>query len=889
MSNDLVVLQPPAVSTTLPMPAEARIAMRMRDGLTIAEIVAAALPALAGARLDAVRVTLVARSGMAVIPRRYWHRVRPHAGTTVILRVVPQGGSLKSILSLALVVASIAIGNFLAPIIAGSAFGAGLSVASWQAIIGVGVLTLGTLAINALIPPPSSDAPKPLYQISGWRNDVRQDGIVPCILGKMRYAPPFAGTPHTEIIDGVQYFCGTFCFGYGPVELSSHRIGDTPIDQFDDVEMQIREGGNSDDPITLFPRQIVEEAIGTELVRPLVRDDEGNIVDEDADGTLTPVKRTLARDSVSASVILVFPAGLVHVEDDGNMIPRDVEIRMRARVVGTSTWTFDKTITVTAETRDPFYRQANIKLPTRGDYELEVTRMTNERISLSTSDRVQLVAIQSVRPEYGLDFGSPLALVAIRIKASYQLQGALDSYNAVVSRKAQDYDHDTDTWALGETRNPAALYRYILAGNPNAKPADPGNIDLGGLADWHDFCRSHGLHYDRMHDFEGSLIETLQAVAAAGRAAPRYDGRKWSVVIDRPQTVVVDHINPRNSAKLSWQRNYFTPPHAFRVQFLDATNNYEASERLVRWPGYSGDITVTEEIDLPGKVNPDEVWREARRRQNELLMRPDLVTVTMDGAARVAVRGDLVMVNYDVLARTQKAARVRSRDGAWIDLDDVVAMDGDESYAIRWRRYADDDDVIGTSIVKQVATMAGEHGAVQVLDDDGPFPNAGDIVHFGLLASESAPMIVKSAEPAADGMVSIYELIAPADAIDEATDDAEIPAWTGRFGTTLDTDPSEPAEPVIKRIRHGEPTGDPGGLIVLVEAGRNGTVRTWSIEIDHKLALDPDWTTKTIDAADGGATISAYSAGDAVQLRARGLSEDGVPGPYTSPVVNVTI
>ncbi|MDB5574978.1 MAG: tail fiber protein, partial [Bradyrhizobium sp.] len=188
-------------------PEDMRVDLDMPEGSTVAEIVAAALPGASNAELTHARVTLVNKGSMAVIERGLWHRVRPHAGTSVVIRIVPQGDKLKGILSVVVAIAALAIGIYLAPVLAAAGTFGITNAATWQAIIGRGVTLIGTLAINALIPPPStsSDTPKPNYAISGWRNNLTPDGIVPSVMGKHRYAPPFAMTPYIEIIDGTQY------------------------------------------------------------------------------------------------------------------------------------------------------------------------------------------------------------------------------------------------------------------------------------------------------------------------------------------------------------------------------------------------------------------------------------------------------------------------------------------------------------------------------------------------------------------------------------------------------------------------------------------------------------------------------------------------------------
>ena len=839
-------------------------------GMTIDEIVARALPGALPDMLDRASVTLQTSRGTMPVDRGHWSRVRPHAGVLLDIRIAPAGDKLKSVLGIVVAIAALAAGVYLAPILAGASASA-QAIGTWQSLIGLGVLTIGTIAINALVPVPSTDTQeaKPNYQISSWRNSVMPDGVVPSIMGRHRYAPPFAFAPYTEIENGKQFVCAVFNFGYGRVALSSHRIGETPLTDFEGVRTQVRDGASGNGPIGMYPRQVIEEAIGTELLYN------------------RPQRRTLARDCKLASAIFLFPQGQVRIEKDGDERAVSVQIRVRSRAVGTSPWTYDKTLTIKNRTRDPFYEQHVWKLDTRGDYEVDVTRLTEDSDKPEKLDRVQLVALQSIRPEYWNNFPTKLALVAIRIRASYQLSGGLDSYNAYAERVCPDWDAGTGTWITRETSNPASLSLLALKGPQNAKPVADSGIDFAALQDWHVFCTAKGLRYDRVHDFEASLEDVLVSIASAGRASPRHNGTQWTWIIDRPKTVVVDEFNARNSRDFQWETSYGDPPHAVRVPFLDRTNNFQSAERIVPWVGHSGDITIFEQLDMPGKTSPTEVYREARRRMHEARYRSTTYRLTVDGVTRPAARGDLVMLNHDVLARAMRSARVVNVLGARVSLDDAVEMEDGTTYAMRWRWFNGPDDQTGTSVVRRVRTIEGESRAV-ILEDSSTLPEAGAIVHFGTLTTESLPVIVKSVERGED-MTSLYTLIATSDQIDEDTDAEEIPDWSGRVGDELTGLGDQPQAPSITRVLTGRlGTGDADGLIVFVVENAEEDVALESFEIDHRLFGAGSWSTATIAASEVAAEIAGYFDGDVVQLRPRAVSIDGVDG-VNGDIITVTI
>ncbi|MGO1161744.1 host specificity protein J [Brucella sp. C7-11G] len=876
----------PVLAAPVIDPGAQRIELELPFGLTISDIVRATLPGLTLEQYAHVRVALVSDQGSEIVSNEYWHRIKPRAHVRVVIRIVPGKGALRSVLQIVVSIAAVALGQIWAPMLAGSAFGMGLSVTAWQGIIGLGVGLIGNLLINALIPVQSAnkDKEKPTYAISGWRNNANPDGHVPMVLGKHRMAPPFAAMTYTEIVDDIQYIRSLFCFGYGPLTITDTKIGDTATSKYKDIEMQLREGLPTDEPVDLYPSQVLEEQVGTELRRDLPRNEYGEVIEGPT--VISPETRFSASDASEACVILSFPAGLVSINSDGDPKPIQNTIRIRQRRVGVTAWTTVTTLRIRVAKLEGFYRSHRWKFPSRGRYEIEVARINDERDDPRKTDRTVWVVLQSFRPEYPLNFEKPLALAAVRVRATYQLNGALDNFNALVQRRCLDYDRTTRTWVERITRNPASLYRYALQGPGNANPALDSEIDLVQLADWHEFCRVKGLKYDRIHDFEASLFETLASIAAAGRASPRHDGVKWGVVIDRPQTLAVDHINPRNSWDFSWSRTYVEPPHAMRVQFLDETNDYQQGERIVPWPGHTGDITVTEQFDIPGKTDPVEIWRETRRRQYEIMHRPDSYTVVQDGPTRVATRGDLVMVSHDVISQVQHAARVAAVRGDLILLDEETEMVAGVAYGIRFRRITA-SNTVGTSIVRMLRTIPGISSSI-ILTGTGFKPVVGDIVHFGPVEQESFPMIVNYTE-AGEEMSTVLNLLDASPIIDQLTDAEVPPAWDGRVGAEIISGTQVPDVPVIRSVVSGfSGTEEVNGLQIIVGAGSSSTAIIEYFNLYHRLSGSGSWTTIAAPAADGSFDVEGYVAGNTVEFSVEAVSNKGFTGARTN-TMTVTI
>lgn len=872
----------PVLAAPMIDPAAGRIDMFMSVGSTIAEIVRAALPDLLPVDMRFCRVALVSERGSIIVPAEHWRTVRPREGVRVVIRLIPGKNALKSILQIVVAVAAVALGQFWGAGLAGTF---GLSAQAWSGIIGLGVSVIGNLLINALIPPPKQETleAENRYTITGWRNRLEPDGAVPLVLGTVRYAPPFGAYTYTEIVGDWQYLVCLFCFGYGPLNLSGFRIGDTDIAEYDEVEMEVRDGRPGDAPLSLFPRQIVEETVGAELLMPLPRNDLGDVIDGGA-ATEEPVVRTTGADASGASVILAWPAGLLRYNDDGKANAHVVRVRIEQRPIDADDWQHVTVIEVNARKLEAFYRQHTWDFRARGRWQVRCTMLTAETTDTKIQQRTTWAALQTIRPEYPLNVPHPLALVSVRVKATHQLNGQLDNFNAVVSRLCLDYDHTTGQWIERVTSNPAALYRHVLQSPSNPKAASDQAIDLEALADWHDFCRLKGLNYDRaIEEKSTTLRDLLTEIAAAGRASPRHDGLRWSVTIDRPDKLLVDHVSPRNSYDLRVSRSYVEPPDGFRVQFLDATNDYKPSERIIPWPGKEGlEMRLVEPMEMPGKVWPDEVYRETRRRMYEAMHRPDVYTVSQDGPIRVATRGDLVHLSSDIINRVQVAARIKSVSGRLIEIDETVTMEAGKNYAVRFRTGLSEQDTIGVSVIRTVVTIAGERSSF-IVNGEGDMPLAGELLHFGEASTVDYALVVTGVE-AGEDFSSHLRLIDAAPVIDQLVDAEDIPAWSGRSGTEIDQSGLFPPAPRFTSIRSGiSGTGEANRIDYLIEPG-SGPVGTASFEIDHRQIGTTVWTTLTIPSANGGGSLTAYSNGTGVHIRARALSSTGTPGPYNTVV-----
>jgi len=852
-------------------PTRARRRLDVAYGMTLAEMAVVALP---GVPLERVRMSI----GEHIIDRAIWHRVRPHHGAMVVVRAVPGDDTLRSVLSVAVLVAAVALGQFYAPTIAGSllgsAFPAGLTgygtiaaTAGTLSTIGslatAGFAIAGSLLLNALIPVRGlgdQDKGTDIYAITGLKNSANPGGVIPSILGRHRYAPPYAATPFTTIVGDDQYVTAAFLWGHGPLSIVDHQLGDTPTGKYNDIEIEQFDGTTV--PVsTLYPRQIIEEQLSV------------NLTTKDGEQY-----RTTARDCTGCSIDIAFVQGLLRYNDKGKPGWWTVQVRIRQRNIVTDEWSTVATLDISGEEQKIIRRTYEWTFPTRGQYEIAVARMTDDQTDTKIIDRSDWSCIRSIRPESPFNYSKPVAMTVLRIRASNQLNGVVDNYNGVGQIVCPDWDVASQTWITRETRNPASLFRWVLQGPANAYPKSDDQIDLPKLQQWHEFCTSKGLEYNRVHDYDATRLDVLGDIAAAGRATPHDDGERWGVTIDTASAAYISAITPRNS----WDFQGTTPqvlfPDGHRVQFIDETNGYNQAERIVPFPGVNpNDVEVTEDLPMPGITDPALIWREARRRQYELIHRPHTYTVSMDIESLVLARGDLTRLNHDVLDRNHVSGRIRSVSGQVVVLDTPVSMEDGRSYAVAVRKSD------GTSIWRSIITVDGETNSLQLIGDISGIA-AGDLAMVGLsVAGPALDVIVKNVERG-DNMTAKLTLVDAAPEI-EALVDAEVPPpWNGRVGEIIDVSGLLPAVPTFtvtdsELVFNVSLSPGPGGADIGATA---------YYIVSYRLHGGGAFSTVTVSVSTGVARLDGFAVGDEIDVKARAFTAYNV-GSAETDVVQATL
>lgn len=855
------------------------------------------------------------------IPRDKWRHVRPRQNCIVNIRMVPQGGGggknpLRTVLSVALMAATPYLGA-----LAGSSLGGVFSMSLGQKALAGGLNFMGRLALNA-IAPPAQTRYKPRGKddrtqfIHGAQNKAEPFAAVPQVLGTHRLVPPLGARPFTEIVGEDQYVRMLFVWGYGPLEIRDLKIGETPLSEFDDVEIETRNGGEDHVDLNLFPDVVLQNDLHVKLTKAA-----GYEI------------RTTEEDVDEISIDILFPNGLVGFNGKGARVSRKVHIEVQYAPHGTEDWSagsfgyktiggqnlsitppgaryahfglishayrYNKRIDsvvidrmsgaasiitgtpvsgfnqygdvhdshpVTAaaptvpegkievarivslgntagteiidckkesdlgvlyETLDDFTvevsgsqvqvaagrirfsgfevtaKQANalrrairFQVP-RGQYDIRIRRITDDHDSDKIFDDVYWSALRSIRNEDPIR-QTGVAVTALRIKATDQLNGTIDRFNGVVSSILPDWDGEV--WRDQVSANPAALFRHVLQGRGNARPLPDERIDLETLQDWHYRCAEAGREFNAVIESGYSVMEVLRDIAAAGRASPTLTDGRWAVIEDKIQETPVQHFTPRNSYGFEAERSFEDHPHALRIKFNNRDKGWQLDERLVYDDGYDA-VTAHkfEGLELTGITDPEQVWKDGRYHIASARLRPESYRFYTDIEHIVCTRGDLIRLTHDAALIGLGSARIvtlvtdeQSAAITGVRLDAQMTMEAGRNYVLRIRKSD------GSSVVRAVVTAAGTSDTLDFISSVTDI-SIGDLCVFGESGRESVALIVKAIEPQ-DNFGARITCVNAAPEIHQA-DQGEIPDFDSYI--TIPPELERPAAPILQSIQSG--------------------------------------------------------------------------------------
>jgi predicted phage tail protein len=870
--------------------------------------------------LEALELPLVVQQYVRVwvddyeVPAEYWGRVKPKEGRTVYVRVMAHGGGgnkmLRTVLSIAIAVAAVATGQYYAAEMGFTtlnAAGATVLTTTGQVVaatITVGVNMLGNMALNALIPPQLPTSPEfgsmgsPRYQLTGTQNRFEPYATIPRVFGKRRMYPLMAARPYSETQGNDEYLRIALVVGWGPVRITDIRIGETPITAYEGVEYEVREGWDTDAPLTKFTQTVTEQQFSVLLEKPT----------ESAANWST---RTTDTNTNEIILDLSLPSGLAYFNDSGGRDSISVTFEVQYRQVGTvnfssPTWLSAETgfetpglITVSAADTSAVRVSGRFLPGGTAQWEVRVRKTTTERGSRYV-EAAYWTVLRSIQPSNPIQ-QTGLALIAIRMKASGQLNGVPNTINCLAESYLPVYNGSTWSWAI--SRNPAWAYAHALRYRGPEQIIPDSRIDLAAITAWATACAATAPNaseprwcFDGVIE-GGSVFSALRQIAAHARATFTVRDGKYSIVREVEQTVPVQHITPRNSSGYQGTKQFLDYPHALRVQFVNAAANFQEDEVIVYDDGYNAsNASKFESLELPGCTSASQAWREGRYLIAAGRLRPEEHVVNMDIESVRCTQGDLVRFSHDAISIGLASTRIRTMtlnvgSITEIFLEDQVQFEAGKNYALRVRNAFGTSTVI--SVLNPGNTITDQVTVTSLLGYVGSGIRDGDLVMFGESSLESAPMIVKRIENGPD-FTARLTLVDAQSGIYTA-DSGSIPAFSSFISVQTPIEQVRPSTPSIANVRSNETVLlrlSDGTLQDRIAIDMNSPAASFSAvetyETQWRAVGERSWAVQST-AKDSPIYLSPVLSGKQYEFRIRAVSRYGAASDYTATTTHLVI
>lgn len=858
----------------------ARIDATAAAGQSLAAVISAQC---AGVRSELIKRGIAFLNGRRV-PSDQWAETLLSDGDALEFRMLPGDDDRSVLMIMVAVVAAAAGGAASSSWTAADAAATGISANTMGGFASLATTVVGSLIVNRIAPLPEAneDTANQQWTLSGGTNQATPYGAFPVVLGTHRMTPPLGARSYLTTNGHDRFLHLLLVWGYGPLDITDLKIGDTLLSSFEDVDVITLRGDAYEYAAGVLDRTRPEVAAFLDLYGQATNQQQPQV-------RLTTTNDTRTTEQVNvrrADVVLSFPGGLVKYID-GWAWPSTVEVLIEYRRLGywddsgawvssVGSWQTGSTyiggisgftletyrdvttltvrnrtivglrngrelfikqsvmdpqnpyaiawpvmafnevplyrieghtlidtmntdrfsglsLTITSEVvvtrdwdvtttettwrlavgagsvgesfyfsgsdNDPFDRVVPLDFSAApGQYEIRMRRTTEEDTGALTANACHwLMLTEFAENPNPVAPPAPMAMTAVRIRATNQINGTLDGISGTVQSRQLIWDGAA--WRLpdpDESRsNPATLIRHVLQHPGYAKRVASDRIDLAQLQHFAEFCDGKGFIYENVLTGQRPMRDVLREIAAAGRASITQADGLWSVVIDEPKTQIAQHFTPHNSWGFKGTLLLPEVPHALKVQFLNRRKDYQPDEFRVYSDGYTGaNATLIESISLPGvtdtgtEAEPGPVFKLGRFHLEQLTLRREEYELYADHEAIVCTRGDRVEVAHDVPMWGLGSGRIKAvtLDGSLrataVELDEAVAMAAGRLYALRWRTASNGESWAS------VNTVAGQVMALEFSAPvAGTVPEAGDLFMFGEAERMTQSLLVKSVEP----------------------------------------------------------------------------------------------------------------------------------------------
>jgi Putative phage tail protein len=517
------------------------------------------------------------------------------------------------------------------------------------------------------------------------------------------FQPPSSTTQNIDVIasygyqttENTQRLNAVFNYGFGDLTLSNHYIGTTPASDFYDVTLnpsQISYAGNAlggwthaDGATTVeFPSDVETES------------NSGGLTKKPGQEGVWVIRET---KRLQADYLELDISGSLFYNGNDGMETRNVLITVEYAVSGSNAWVaapispiniVNGDTTAVRETRGWAVPAGHYSVRARIENDDSDDARLRQTLTVESFKAYNTVA-QTYQAQNRL---------GVQIRASKQLNGALDRWSSLVSTKTWVYTAAawdgsipgaSANWVWQTSLNPAwwflnfALGSFINTGVPASHPltnkgwmlgealAGSANgqklyglgrrhnrIDYAKIIEWAQWCVANNLNFSAVVDRSANCFDILSDIARIGRAQLSQSAGKISVIYFTANDPAVQLFSMDNIVAGSFSISYIseTPPDRVIVNYIDSTRDYQSAQVEAVVPGVAVPITEAQ-ITLWGCINEAQAQREANLVAAEQFYHRRTISWETDIEGLLATRGDVVALGHDLTQWAQSARIVR--------------------------------------------------------------------------------------------------------------------------------------------------------------------------------------------------------------------------------------
>jgi len=583
------------------------------------------------------------------------------------------------------------------------------------------ILVIASIAISLSIKAPSaaivagqdSNQADPVYTLKGQRNQIKLGDVIEVPYGRCRLYPSYAAVPYNKYQNNDQYLYQLFCLGQGRFNIHSKQIEDTDISNFDDVQIEIVEPGQS---VTLFPDNVITSPeVGTiELLDPSAyvvdvpeeghNEDNGNggqtwVVDVPEQGHWVYdyagpfVANASGTKTNRIEVDIVLPKGLYYSNNSGGLDNLTASAGFDARMIDDAgaplgDWfqigSFNKTLKTTTPQR--FTIGAAVA---EGRYEIRGYRTNTKNTNSRAGNDLSWETLRAYLPATRT-YGN-VTVIAMKAKATNNLNSnAQTRFNVWATRLLPVWNLTTGTWDLDvETRSPVWAFVDIFRAKYGAQLANRF-LELDYLCELADLYADREEFFDWVYDQPVTAWEASKLAARVGRGIPMLNGSRVTISRDAPKDLPSAIFNPDNiiAGSFRWEIKLpsFDAYDGLEVAYVDPDTWKEETVKCLLPKGEgkeAGDnCKQTKACGITGRTHAFRVGMYERAL--EKYTRENIIFKTgLEG--HIPSYGELIAVSHDI-PRWSTGGLLQAVNGLVLTLSEKVVFEEGQTHKIVLRK-----------------------------------------------------------------------------------------------------------------------------------------------------------------------------------------------------------